>query len=60
MSVATILIAMPLLNSLSTPLGAVICLVAFLAMLLDSRQIRPLREMGCYRKRCRSWHHMPA
>lgn len=45
-SVATmLLIAMPLLNSLSTPLGAVICLVAFLAMLLDSRQIHTLREM---------------
>lgn len=42
---AMLLVAMPLLNSLDTPLGAVICLVAFLAMLLDSRQIYTLREM---------------
>lgn len=40
-----LLIAMPLLNSLSTPLGSMICLAAFLGMLLDSRQIHTLREM---------------
>lgn len=43
---ATLLIAMPLLSSLSTPLGSAICLVAFLAMLLGSRQIYTLREMA--------------
>ena len=40
-----LLIATPLLVSLSTPLGAAICLLAFMGMLLDSRQIYTLREM---------------
>ena len=39
-----LLIATPLLNSLDTPLGSAICLIAFLAMLLDSRQIYTVRE----------------
>ena len=42
---AVLLVAVPLLNSLHTVLGSVLCLVAFLAMLLDSRQIYALRDM---------------
>lgn len=42
---AILLIAVPLLSSLHTVLGSVLCLVAFLAMLLDSRQIYALRDM---------------
>ncbi|MBT1181089.1 type VII secretion protein [Bifidobacterium sp. CP2] len=45
-AVAALLItAAPLLAAQPNPLGALICLVAFLGMLLDSRQIYTLREM---------------
>ncbi|MBT1174542.1 type VII secretion protein [Bifidobacterium sp. LC6] len=42
---ALLLIVTPLLTTLQTPLGAGICLLAFMGMLLDSRQIYTLREM---------------
>lgn len=42
---ALLLAAAPLLAAQPGPLGALICLIAFLGMLLDSRQIYTLREM---------------